>query len=452
MIDLKLDIEGVKNFVAIESIYALQSEIDMYHSSLLLRNGRGNDFLGWLDIPSLMQESILKKIKSDAEAIRGMAEVFVVIGIGGSYLGSRAVIEALGPVYPDLAGGGDKKYPRVIFAGNNISEDYLSEILGILDKKDYALAVVSKSGTTTEPAIAFRILRMHIEKKYGKVDARKRIFAITDKSRGALKKLATDEGYATYDIPDDVGGRYSVLTPVGLLPIAVAGFDITKLIEGARQMEESFAATSSLDKNPAALYAATRNALYRGGKPVEIMVNYLPNLTYFTEWWKQLYGESEGKQNRGIFPAGVTFTSDLHSMGQYIQEGLRVIFETVLMIDESKHELRIPMDDNDLDGLNFIAGKRLGEVNHIAQQGTTLAHIDGGVPNIRITLPVLNENTLGQLIYFYEAACALGGYMLEVNPFDQPGVEAYKNNMFALLGKPGFETQSAILRKRLGLE
>jgi glucose-6-phosphate isomerase len=452
MIDLKLDIEGVKNFVSLEDVYAFQGEIDLHHRSLLMRTGRGCDFLGWLDTPSLTQEDLLRKIQSDAETIHGMAEIFVVIGIGGSYLGARAVIEALGPNFPGLADNGDKKYPSVIFAGNNLSEDYLAELLTILDKKDYALAVISKSGTTTEPAIAFRILRTHIEQKYGKENARKRIFAITDKSRGALKKLATDEDYTTYDIPDDVGGRYSVLTPVGLLPIAVAGFDITKLIEGARRMEESFASTSSLEHNPAALYAVTRNALYHAGKPVEIMVNYLPNLNYITEWWKQLYGESDGKQNRGIFPAGVTFTSDLHSMGQYIQEGLRVIFETVLLIDKSKHELRIPLDKNDLDGLNFIAGKRLGEVNHIASQGTTLAHIDGGVPNIKITLPVLNENTLGQLIYFYEAACALSGYLLEVNPFDQPGVEAYKKNMFALLGKPGFEAESAILRRRLGLE
>jgi len=452
MIDLKLDITGVKKFIAIESLNTFQSEIDSHYKTLLMHTGRGNDFLGWLNTPSKMPEALMRKIKIDAEAIREMAEILVVIGIGGSYLGARAVIEALGPNFPDLSRGIENKYPRVIFAGNNISEDYLAELLGILDKKEYALAVISKSGTTTEPAIAFRILRKHIEQKYGKETARKRIFAITDKSRGALKKLATDEGYTTYDIPDDVGGRYSVLTPVGLLPIAAAGFDIIKLVKGALQMEESFAATSSLDKNPAALYAVTRNALYRAGKPVEIMVNYLPTLNYFTEWWKQLYGESDGKQNRGIFPAGVTYTSDLHSMGQYIQEGLRVIFETVLMIDESKHELRIPMDNDDLDGLNFIAGKRLGDVNYIASQGTTLAHIDGGVPNIRITLPVLNENTLGQLIYFYEAACALSGYLLEVNPFDQPGVEAYKKNMFALLGKPGFEAESTILKGRLGLE
>jgi glucose-6-phosphate isomerase len=452
MIDLKLDIEGVKNFITQESINAFQSEVDMHHRSLLLRTGRGSDFLGWIDTPSLTEETLLTKLKDDAERIRGIAEIFVVIGIGGSYLGSRAVIEALGPNFPGLNDGGEKKYPRVIFAGNNISEDYLAELLAILDSKDYALAVISKSGTTTEPAIAFRILRTHIEQKYGKENAQKRIIAITDKSRGALKKLAADEGYTTYDIPDDVGGRYSVLTPVGLLPIAVAGFDITELIKGAQQMEEAFASTSSLENNPAALYAVTRNALYRSGKPVEIMVNYLPNLNYITEWWKQLYGESDGKQNRGILPAGVTFTSDLHSMGQYIQEGLRVIFETVLLIDKTKNELRIPPDKNDLDGLNFIAGKRLGEVNLIASQGTTLAHIDGGVPNIKITLPVLNENTLGQLIYFYEAACALSGYLLEVNPFDQPGVEAYKNNMFALLGKPGFEAESAILRHRLGFK
>ena len=335
----------------------------------------------------------------------------------------------------------------IVYAGQNIGEDYLAERLEILDQKDYALTIISKSGTTTEPAIAFRILKNHIEKKYGKKEAASRIVAITDKSRGALKKLATDEGYPTYVVPDDVGGRYSVLTPVGLLPIAVAGFDIRKLIQGAKDMQQLNLQTSSMEKNPIALYAATRNALYKKGKLVEILVNYQPNLYYFTEWWKQLYGESEGKEGKGIFPAGVNFTSDLHSMGQYIQEGQRILFETVLSVEKPNKKIAIPAVENDLDGLNYIAGKRLHEVNHMAELGTTLAHVEGGVPNIEIKIPEISEYYLGQLIYFFEMACAISGYLIKVNPFDQPGVEAYKTNMFALLGKAGFEKNAEKIRK-----
>jgi len=343
----------------------------------------------------------------------------------------------------------DRSHPVVLFAGNNISEDYLSELLEILDKKEYAMTVISKSGTTTEPAIAFRILKNHIEKKYGKAEAVKRIIAVTDKARGALKQLATDEGYKTYDIPDDIGGRFSVLTPVGLLPIAVAGFDIAKLVEGAKNMQKETTENKSIKNNPALLYAITRNILYKKNKTIEILANYQPSLMYLMEWWKQLYGESEGKENKGIIPVAVNFTADLHSMGQYIQEGLRNIFETVISVEQSKKKLTIPVDAENLDQLNFLSGKRLQEVNKMAEIGTMLAHIDGGVPNINISIPILNEESIGELIYFFEIACGISGYILQVNPFDQPGVEAYKKNMFALLGKPGFEKQTEEIKKRL---
>jgi len=337
----------------------------------------------------------------------------------------------------------------VLYAGQNLSQDYLSDLLDILNKRDYALTVISKSGTTTEPAVTFRILRKHLEDKYGKDGARRRIIAITDKSQGALKQLSDNEGYKTYVVPDDIGGRYSVLTPVGLLPIAVAGFDIRMLVKGAVDMQKKLAQSSSISENPAALYAAARNALYQKGKVVEIMVNYQPNLYYFTEWWKQLYGESEGKEGKGIFPAGVVNTTDLHSMGQYIQEGKRNIFETVLSVGKPQKELKIPVENENLDKLNFIAGQEIHFVNQMAEIGTTLAHVDGQVPNFRISIPEVSEYYLGQLIYFYEFACALSGYVLGINPFDQPGVEAYKKNMFALLGKPGFEKETEEIRKRI---
>lgn len=345
--------------------------------------------------------------------------------------------------------GSVRKHPVIVYAGHQISEDYMADLMDILNERDYSVAVISKSGTTTEPALAFRLLKGHLENKYGKAGAVNRIIAITDKERGALKKLAIAEGYKTYDIPDDVGGRYSVLTPVGLLPIAVAGFDIGQLVDGARQFQEFCFSNSEIKVNPVSHYAAVRNALYRKGKTIEILVNYQPNLMFFTEWWKQLYGESEGKENKGIFPAGVNFTSDLHSMGQYIQEGIRNIFETVISVETQKRSVVIPVDPENLDQMNFLSGKNLHFVNQMAEMGTTLAHVDGGVPNIRIQIPKIDEFNIGQLIYFFELACAVSGYILDVNPFDQPGVEAYKKNMFALLGKPGFEEAGEVLKRRI---
>jgi glucose-6-phosphate isomerase len=448
--NLKVNTQQVLNFISVNDIQMFQGEIDRHHEAILKKTGKGNEFLGWVELPSSIDEAVVRSIERVAKTMREKAKIFVVIGIGGSYLGSRAVIEALAHQFQFLKK--DNPNPLIVYAGQNISEDYLAELMEILEYNDYALAVISKSGTTTEPAIAFRILKNHIEKKYGKKEAQERIIAITDQSRGALKKLADDEGYQTFVVPDDVGGRFSVLTPVGLLPIAVAGFDIRKLIEGAAVMEEINLQSSSLERNPMALYAATRNALYSKGKLVEILVNYQPNLYYFTEWWKQLYGESEGKEGKGIFPAGVNFTSDLHSMGQYIQEGQRILFETLLSVEKPNHRLTVPHDAGDPDGLNFLAGKRLSEVNEMAELGTALAHVEGGVPNIQIKIPQISEFYLGQLIYFFEMACAISGYMLGVNPFDQPGVEAYKKNMFALLGKPGFEKETERIRKVLSAE
>lgn len=448
MIDLKVDFSKILGFVDQKEIDALQAEVTRSHQSIVQKTGAGNDFLGWVDLPSSINETLLKSIEEDAARISKIADIFVVIGIGGSYLGARAVIEALSHNFGALLPG-ERKHPQVVFAGNNLSEDYLADLIDVLDKRDYAMAVVSKSGTTTEPAIAFRILREHIEKKYGREEASKRIITITDKERGVLKKLSIEEGYKSYVVPDDIGGRYSVLTPVGLLPIAIAGFDIRAMVEGAKKMRENSLASDAITKSPAAAYAAARTSLYRNQKMVEIMVGYQPSLVFFVEWWKQLYGESEGKENKGIFPAGVTFTADLHSMGQFIQEGERIIFETVISVDKPRRKLSVPVDPQDLDGLNFTAGKRLYEVNKQAELGTLLAHVDGGVPNIKISVPAINENIIGQLVYFWEFACALSGYMLQVNPFDQPGVEAYKKNMFALLGKPGYEAQGAELRKRL---
>ena len=444
---IKADITDIYNFVTEAEIFSFQDEIDCHYKKLLEKRGRGSEFLGWLNLPSEIDNHIIERIKNDAEKIRLLAEVFVVVGIGGSYLGSRAVIEALKnqfSSYLDNSG-----FPEIIYAGQNISEDYLSELLDVLDKKEYAIAVISKSGTTTEPAIAFRIIRKHLENKYGKIESRKRIIAITDKHKGALKKLADDEGYSCYVVPDDVGGRYSVLTPVGLLPIAVAGIDIEKLIEGAGYSEGHLLSGSLISENSAARYVAARNALYRKGKYVECLVSFNPRLFYLTEWWKQLFGESEGKENKGIFPAGMNYTTDLHSLGQYMQEGERILFETVISVNSPLRTLTVPADETDLDGLNYLAGKRIGEVNMEAETGTIIAHKDGGVPVIKISISELNEFYLGQLIYFFEFSCALSGYILGVNPFDQPGVEQYKRNMFALLGKPGFEEEAKTIRLRL---
>jgi glucose-6-phosphate isomerase len=370
-----------------------------------------------------------------------------VIGIGGSYLGSKAVIDALSDSFSQIKGSFE--VPNIVFAGQNISEDYLYELRDLLEYKEWACVVISKSGTTTEPAVAFRLLKQDLEERYGVEEARKRIIAITDAEKGALHTLAKAEGYKMYVIPDDIGGRYSVLTPVGLLPIAMAGLNIRELVQGAKDMEKLCNAEVSFENNPAARYAAVRNLLYKKGKKVEILVNYNPKLHYFAEWWKQLYGESEGKDEKGIFPASVDFSSDLHSMGQYIQQGERILFETVLSISNVNYEVRVPEDKDNLDKLNFLAGKRVDEVNKMAELGTMIAHVDGGVPNMRIKVPQLNEYYLGQLIYFFEKACGISGYALGVNPFDQPGVEAYKKNMFALLEKPGYEKETEEIKKRL---
>ncbi len=445
---MKIELKNVLNTIDQENLNAYSGDIETAYKALISKTGKGNDFLGWIDLPDDISNKLIDDLLSDAKKIRSNSEIFVVIGIGGSYLGARAIIDALSNHFVQL--DSNRKSPLVLYAGQNLSEDYLHDLLKILDKKDYSLAVISKSGTTTEPAIAFRLLNQHLENKYGHQEAVKRIFAITDQNRGALKELATKEGYKTYDIPDGVGGRYSVLTPVGLLPIAAAGYDIKAFVDGAKKMKAQILSESfSFKDNPATQYAVVRNVLYHKGFTNEIMVNYEPRLYYFTEWWKQLYGESEGKENKGIFPAGVCFTTDLHSMGQYIQDGMRNIFETVISVKNSNEDLKIPSTKADLDKLNYISGKRISEVNHKAEIGTTLAHVDGGVPNIQIQIPEISEFVLGQLVYFFEFACALSGYLLKVNPFDQPGVEAYKSNMFALLGKPGFEKETAEIRKRL---
>jgi glucose-6-phosphate isomerase len=448
MNNLKLNLEGVYPFVSKEKVYAFKAKVEESQRLLHSKTGKGNDFLGWLHLPSSITPEQINSIKGTANALSQATEVVVVIGIGGSYLGAKAVIDALSHSFSQLMDKGD--HPHIVFAGQNIGEDYHYELLELLEKKSGAAIVISKSGTTTEPALAFRIIKNHLEAKYCKLVAKNRIVAITDEKKGALRTLATQEGYSTYVIPDDVGGRYSVLTPVGLLPIAVAGLDIAELVRGAQDMEK-FLMDAPFEQNPAMQYAAVRNALYAEGKNMEILANFDPKLHFMTEWWKQLYGESEGKENKGIFTAGVDFTTDLHSMGQYIQEGERFFFETVISVAKSKHQMVIPTDPANLDQLNFIAGKRINQINKMAELGTKIAHIDGNVPNINIEIPELSEYNIGAMIYFFEKACALSGYTLDVNPFDQPGVEAYKKNMFALLNKPGFEKEGDELRKRLGI-
>ena len=417
---------------------ALRPAAEAAAETLEKGTGEGNDFLGWLHLPSSISEAELADIEATAAQLRNSCEYVVTIGIGGSYLGAKAVIEALSSSFDAYQGGKCK----VLFAGNNIGEDYIAELMDLLKGKKFGIVVISKSGTTTEPAIAFRLLKDMLEKQEGKQEAAKRIVAITDAKKGALRSLATQEGYKTYVIPDNVGGRFSVLTPVGLLPIAVAGFNIKDLVAGAVEIEND-------DNENVFTYAQTRNALYQSGKKIEILVNFCPRLHYFAEWWKQLYGESEGKDHLGIFPASVDFTTDLHSMGQWIQDGERTIFETVLSVGDQSHSVVIPHDEANLDGLNFLAGKRVDEVNKMAELGTRLAHVDGGVPNLLITIPALSEKYLGQLIYFFEKACGVSGYMLGVNPFNQPGVEAYKKNMFALLNKPGYEAESKAIQEKL---
>ena len=444
--NLKVDYSKTLKFISNADILAYKDAVKQNITTLYNGTGKGSDFLGWVNLPSSISAAELTDIKATAKQLGELCEVVVVIGIGGSYLGAKAVIDALSDNFAQLK---PRKNPLVIFAGQNISEDYLTELQAVLKTRKWGIIVISKSGTTTEPAIAFRVLKADCEAQFGKAEAVKRIVAITDAKKGALRTLANQEGYKTYVIPDNVGGRFSVLTPVGLLPIAVAGFDIDQLVKGAADMEKSTTADIEFEKNPAAVYAAVRNALYRKGKGVEITANYNPKLHYFAEWWKQLYGESEGKEQKGIFPASVDFTSDLHSMGQYIQQGQRCLFETVISIDKPNSSLQIAADEKNLDGLNFLAGKHIDEVNKMAELGTILAHVDGGVPNIRVSIPQLNAYYLGQLIYFYEIACGISGYLLDVNPFDQPGVEAYKKNMFALLDKPGYEAESKAIKEKL---
>ncbi len=447
MKSISLNLDKTFDFISKDTVESYAGQLQKHNEDLHNKTGKGNDFLGWVNLPTSISEAELADYEATAKTLQDKKiEVFVVVGIGGSYLGAKAVVDALTDSFAQLKGS-DK--PLILFAGQNIGEDYLYELRQLLKTKEYALAVISKSGTTTEPAIAFRLLKQDIEEKYGKEEAVSRIIAVTDAERGALKSLANSEGYKTYVIPDDVGGRYSVLTPVGLLAIAVAGFDIRALVQGAVDMENASGPDVTFENNLPAQYAAVRNELYKNGKMIEVLVNYNPKLHYFAEWWKQLYGESEGKEGKGIFPASVDFTSDLHSMGQYIQEGERKLFETVLSVASPDREVRIPSDEANLDSLNYLADKRVDEVNKMAELGTMLAHVDGGVPNIQVELPKLNEYYLGQLIYFFEKACGLSGYTLGVNPFDQPGVEAYKKNMFALLEKPGFEEATKAIKARL---
>ncbi len=447
MENIKLNIDKVTGFVSKEEIMALAPQVKQAQEALENGTLPGNDFLGWLHLPSETTKEFIEEIKATADTLRANCEVVVVAGIGGSYLGARAVIEALSNNFAAMMNDGSN--PRVIFAGHNISEDYLSELTTFLADKKFGVINISKSGTTTETALAFRLLKKQCEEQRGKETASKVIVAITDAVKGAARITADKEGYKSFIIPDNVGGRFSVLTPVGLLPIAGAGFGIVALVKGAQDMEKACAATVPFEENIAAMYAATRNALYAAGKKIEILVNYQPKLHFTSEWWKQLYGESEGKENKGIFPASVDFTTDLHSMGQWIQEGERTIFETVLSIEKPNSSLIVPADEENLDGLNFLAGKHVDEVNKMAELGTQLAHVDGGVPNIRISIPQLNAYYIGQLIYFFEIGCGISGYILGVNPFNQPGVEAYKKNMFALLDKPGYEEESKAIRARL---
>lgn len=434
MNSVRLNEEYLRQFVSAEELAEVKEEVLKAKETLVSGTGAGNDFLGWVDLPKEISADIIAHIKQDVSRLAPKIQLFVVIGIGGSYLGARAVIEALQSEFAPMQDG---IRPLVIYAGHTLCEDYYGQLLHVLDNHDYAVAVISKSGTTTEPAVAFRIIKDHMEKKYGKANIAERIIAITDAHRGALHTIASREGYHAYVIPDNVGGRFSVLTPVGLLPIAMAGFDIGRLLEGACHMRQTCIGSNSLEENPALKYAAIRNILYRKGWKVEILENFVPNLKYVSEWWKQLYGESEGKDGKGILPHSLSFTTDLHSMGQYVQEGERLMFETVLSVVNPHERVEIPSDVQNLDGINYLVGKSLTEINHNAELGTILAHVDGGVPVLRIEIPTVDEYVLGQLIYFFEFACGVSGYMLGVNPFDQPGVEAYKRNMFRLLGKPG---------------
>ena len=451
MKNISLDITKAAQFLDEGVIAAYEPAVKAAQEALENGTCPGNDFLGWLHLPSSITPEFLDEVQAVANTLREKCEVVVVAGIGGSYLGARAVIEALGNSFAWLVG--DKKNPTILFAGNNIGEDYLSELTTYLKDKKFGVINISKSGTTTETALTFRLLKKQCEEQMGKETAKDVIVAVTDAKKGAARTCADKEGYKSFIIPDNVGGRFSVLTPVGLLPIACAGYDIKALVEGAQSMEKACGKDVPFAENIAAQYAAVRNGLYhKAGKKIEIMVNYQPKLHYISEWWKQLYGESEGKDNKGIFPASCDFTTDLHSMGQWIQEGERTIFETVISVEKPNSTLLFPNDDENLDGLNFLAGKRVDEVNKMAELGTRLAHVDGGVPNIRISVPELSEYYIGQMIYFFEIACGISGNVLGVNPFNQPGVEAYKKNMFALLNKPGYEAESKAIQERLASE
>ncbi|MCM3740195.1 glucose-6-phosphate isomerase [Oceanobacillus luteolus] len=422
--------------------------VEKAHELLHEKTGAGNDFLGWLDLPENYDKEEYARIKQAAEKIRGNSDILLVIGIGGSYLGARAALEMLNHSFQNLLSKEERNAPQIIFVGHHLSSTYTAELFDVLKDKDFSINVISKSGTTTEPAVAFRIFKKYLEEKYGEEEARNRIFATTDKAKGALKGSADEAGYETFVIPDDVGGRYSVLTAVGLLPIAVSGVNIDEMMNGAKQAMDDLS-TPTLEENPSYQYAAIRNILYNKGKTTELLINYEPSLQYFAEWWKQLFGESEGKDQKGIYPSSANFSTDLHSLGQYIQEGRRNIFETILHVHESRKELTLEAAENDADGLNYLSGKTLHEINEKAFQGTMLAHTDGDVPNLIVEIPRLDAYTFGYLVYFFEKACAISGYLLGVNPFDQPGVEAYKKNMFALLGKPGFEEEKAKLEDRL---
>ena len=448
MKNISVDITKAAQFLKPGAIEAYESQVKAAQEALENGTCPGNDFLGWLHLPTSITPEFLSEIQNTANTLRDKCEVIVVAGIGGSYLGARAVIEALGNSFAWLTA--EKKNPIILFAGNNIGEDYLFELTEYLKGKKFGVINISKSGTTTETALTFRLLKKQCEAQRGKAEAKDVIVAVTDAKKGAARTCADKEGYKSFIIPDNIGGRFSVLTPVGLLPIACAGFDVKQLVSGAQEMERVCDKEVPFNQNPAALYAAVRNGLYsEAGKKIEIVVNFQPKLHFFAEWWKQLFGESEGKDNKGIFPAACDFTTDLHSMGQWIQEGERSIFETVISVEEPENKLLFPHDEENLDGLNFLEGKRIDDVNKMAELGTRLAHVDGGVPNIRISVPRLNAYYIGQLIYFFEIACGISGNLLQVNPFNQPGVEAYKKNMFALLNKPGYEAESKAIRERL---
>lgn len=448
MSNLTFDYSRALPFVSQEEIDAMADYVKVAHDTIVNKNGAGNDFLGWVELPTNYDKEEFDRIKKAAEKIRNDSDVLVVIGIGGSYLGARAAVEMLSHTFSQALTKEERKGPMVVFAGNSISSTYLADLIEMCEGKDISVNVISKSGTTTEPAIAFRIFKDILEKKYGKEGAKERIYATTDKARGALKTLADEEGYETFVVPDDVGGRFSVLTAVGLLPIAAAGIDIDAMMQGARDAQNEYS-NPVLAENSCYQYAAIRNCLARKGKTVEMVINFEPSLHYFGEWWKQLYGESEGKDNKGIFPAAADFSSDLHSMGQYIQEGQRIMFETAILVEEPRKDVTIEATEDNLDGLNFLAGKTVDYVNSKAAIGTALAHMDGGVPNLIVKVPKLDAYNFGQLVYFFEKACGISGYVLGVNPFNQPGVESYKKNMFALLGKPGYEDAKAEIEKRL---